>query len=226
MTKNRKPLQSVPFKGVTRVLTTLLEHPDYGAIEEQVAAVNDISIRKVHRAVRFLAMHGVIRIHPASVGNRLTLNLNHPLLDPITEALGGSIAAAAYGIAETLRLKNDRVAVAVDWRSDLDRPAKVLATVPNYTDDGRIFELRAQLEHEVGRFFLAPQVKIRRWADFRHLLETGHPATKRMWEHGEQLVGDDPITREALRHKLRWSLITWRERLESEGRDGSGGDEV
>jgi hypothetical protein len=220
----KKKVHPIPFKGVAGVLTTLFEHPDYGAIEQQIAAVNDMSLRKVHRAVVFLSMRGIIRIHPTRIGNRLTLNLHHPLLDPLAEMLEGSIASAVYGIAETLRLKDDRIAVAVDWRTEFDQPTRVLATVPNHTSDDRIFELRAQLEHELGRYFSAPQVKVRRWADYRHLLETGHPATKRMWAHGEQLSGDDPLTREALRHQLRWGLITWRERIEAEARTGEEDD--
>lgn len=226
MTKQRKQHELTPFDGNIRVLTTLLEHPDYGATEDQIAAVNNMSVRNEHRAVVILAMNGIVKLHVSTAGDRVTLNFHHKLLDPLLELLSGSIAAAANGLTEMLKLKDGTVSIAVDWNTDVGQPANILATVPNGTPDERIFELGAQLEHEFDRYLLRPRVKVRTWADYRHLLETGHAGTARIWKRGEQLTGDEPLTRDALRDKLRWALVALRERTEARIRADSEGNGV
>lgn len=217
MTKRPKQHQPVPIKGIARVLIALIEHPVVGATEGQIAAVSDMSPRKVHRAIVAMSVNGLVRVHPTRVDDRITVNLDHELLDPFLELLSGRISRDADWVERILKLGEHGVSVAVDWRSHRDRPVDVLAVVPNDIPDERVLELRTHLEHEIGRRLRTPRIRVLTWADYRHLLKAGDAAARQIWRRGDQVAGDAPVTRAALRSKLRWSLIDLRIDAEAHG---------
>ena len=193
----------VIFKGVARrVLTALFDAPQ-GLLETQLAASTATQIERVHRLVNELALNGIVVHEDASTGYLVRVNPHSEKATALRVLLESPEAhRLRTDLATRLGMVGTHLSVAVAWWRGVD--VIVLATVADEIDPERMTDTRAHIVRQLTPSFPeAPEVVIYRWSSYRQGYADGNKQIRRVWRSGFQILGRDPLTRDAALQALR-----------------------
>lgn len=192
---------------VADAMTVLLDGPAEGLLEPQIAESTGRSIESIHRLINELALQGVVTHEDSPAGYLIRINRRSPKAAALRQLL--DIPAATQerrNLAERLRMTGSDMNVAYAWNGSQNQTPLVIVTVSDAIVGEEFRSTRIHVLRQVSTLLpVEPEVRIFHWDSYRRTYAGGNKQLSRVWAHGVQLLGRDPLTHEAALAALRAS---------------------